>query len=230
MIVTPHFVFLHLHKSGGTFVNHILTSIFPESVSCGYHAPHTSIPKQFAHLPIVGTIRNPWSYYVSWYFFQKGRRQQNVLFQIASDDGTLSFEQTIANLAQLGMQTLRFQRLSRDLPTDLPNRGLNLNKSAITNMEGYTGGFYSYLVEHMYGNLDGIRIMKMENLREELLCVLREFNIEPNDSVIELINTEKKRNTSSHDSYSQYYDNETRELIARRDSEIIERFGYSFGS
>jgi hypothetical protein len=33
MIATPHFVHIHLHKSGGTFINECLLRFFPEQVA-----------------------------------------------------------------------------------------------------------------------------------------------------------------------------------------------------
>ena len=46
MIVAPRFVFLHLHKSGGTFVNDCLLRFVPGARSAGYHLPHTMIPPE----------------------------------------------------------------------------------------------------------------------------------------------------------------------------------------
>ena len=37
------------------------------------------------------------------------------------------------------------------------------------------------------------------------------------------------RNRSDRDDYSSYYDDETREIVARRNAPLIERFGYRFG-
>ena len=71
MIATPRFVFIHLHKSGGTFVNECLLRFVPAARRLGYHLPRAAVPSEYAHLPVLGYVRNPWSYYVSWYAFQK---------------------------------------------------------------------------------------------------------------------------------------------------------------
>ena len=44
MIVTPRFVFLHLHKSGGTFVNESVMKFVPDARQIGYHLPRSMIP------------------------------------------------------------------------------------------------------------------------------------------------------------------------------------------
>ncbi len=91
MIATDHIVFLHLHKSGGTFVNEGLLRFVPEARIVGYHLPRHLIPRSLAHLPVVGLVRNPWSYYVSWYSFQKKMPQPNPLFRVLSNGGRFDF-------------------------------------------------------------------------------------------------------------------------------------------
>ena len=44
MITTERFVFLHLHKSGGTFVNECLMRFLPDAKHLGYHLPRSMIP------------------------------------------------------------------------------------------------------------------------------------------------------------------------------------------
>jgi len=44
MIVTDRFVFLHLHKSGGTFVNECLLRFLPDARQVGYHLPRSMTP------------------------------------------------------------------------------------------------------------------------------------------------------------------------------------------
>ncbi|MBA3526666.1 MAG: hypothetical protein H0T82_07080, partial [Sphingomonas sp.] len=61
MIATRHLVFLHLHKSGGTFVNQWLLRFFEGAQQIGYHLPRRLIPPELAGLPVIGLVRNPWS-------------------------------------------------------------------------------------------------------------------------------------------------------------------------
>jgi len=62
MTVTGHFIYLHLHKTGGTFVNEFLTRFVPDARHIGYHLPRRLVPANFAHLPALGFVRNPWTY------------------------------------------------------------------------------------------------------------------------------------------------------------------------
>jgi hypothetical protein len=51
LIVTDGFVFLHLHKSGGSFVNEFLKRSFRAPARIGYHLPWSLVPASHAHLP-----------------------------------------------------------------------------------------------------------------------------------------------------------------------------------
>ena len=59
------------------------------------------IPTAYAHLPVLGFVRNPWSYYVSWYAFQAGRPRPNPLYRVLSNEGQLDFAATISNMLDL---------------------------------------------------------------------------------------------------------------------------------
>ena len=50
---------------------------------------------------ILGFVRNPWSYYVSWFAFQSAMAQPNALFRVLSEDGRLDFARTITNMVSL---------------------------------------------------------------------------------------------------------------------------------
>ncbi len=124
MIATKRFVFLHLHKSGGTFVNEWLLRFFPDARELGYHLPRKLIPPPLAALPVIGLVRNPWSYYVSWHAFQATRRQPNALFQILSNGGEVGFEGTIRNMLELGGASALLDRIVGALPASYVGKGL----------------------------------------------------------------------------------------------------------
>ncbi len=73
---------------------------FPDARELGY-LPRSMLPAAHAHLPVLGFVRNPWGYYVSWYSFQRQRPQPNLLFRVLSAAGTLDFAATIENMVQL---------------------------------------------------------------------------------------------------------------------------------
>ena len=151
MIVTDRFVFLHLHKSGGTFVNHWLIRFFPEAKVLGYHLPRSQTPAEYSGLPVVGLVRNPWSYYVSWYAFQSKMARPNALFGILSDGGALGFEATIRNMVDLGTSGSHLDAVVAALPQSYGRRGLNLPGPELAAIRDSGLGFYAFLYRYIYG-------------------------------------------------------------------------------
>jgi len=231
MIATPRFVFLHLHKSGGTFVNECLLRHVSQAQRLGYHLPRRLIPRDYAHLPVLGFVRSPWSYYVSWYTFQSGRQVPNPVYRTASDAGRLGFADTIRNLLTLGSRSPLLDSLLAALPASYTNRGLNLPACALADIRDSEQGFYSYLHDYMFGGGDDdtLRIGRMEHLRAELLTMLRHVG-QPIDAAFEAtILQAAPVNTSPHAAYMDYYDDALRDLVASHDHAVIARYRYRFG-
>jgi len=81
MIVTDNFVYLHLPKTGGTFITEILKKVnelFPQlkvkELKKLKHKGIKSIPEFAKGLPIVTSIRPPHDHYISRYEFKWWRR------------------------------------------------------------------------------------------------------------------------------------------------------------
>lgn len=231
MITTERFVFLHLHKSGGTFINECLLRFLPDARHIGYHLPRSMIPPTAAQLPVLGFVRNPWSYYVSWYTFQLERPHPNFLFRILSDDGRLDFESTVHNILDLGAGSIRLEMLMRSLPKSYSNQGLNLPGFALAPIRDSRLGFYTYLYRYLYaGPGKPVVVGRLEVLRDELLPMLASVGQPVNEEMRSFVETESPRNTSSHTAYTEYYSDALRDLVAERDAEVIVRHGYRFGA
>jgi hypothetical protein len=227
MIVTPRFVFLHLHKSGGTFVNAGLMRHVPGAQQIGYHLPRSALPPQFAALPVLGLVRNPWSYYVSWYSFQRSRPRPNALFQIVSDDGRLDFAGTLRNLLSLDQDDAMLDRVIAALPTAYSNQGLNLPGFALEPIRGSGLGFYSFLYRYLYRpDVETVRLGRMEQLRAELPRMLEAAGQPIDEALRDYIDTAPALNSSPHGEYVDYYDSASATLVAERDRSVIDRHGY----
>jgi hypothetical protein len=230
MIVTNRFVFLHLHKSGGTFVNECLLRFLPDARQVGYHLPRSMTPPEATHLPVLGFVRNPWSYYVSWYSFQLERPNPNFLFRILSDDGNLDFEQTIRNMLNLGAGSLRLDMVIRALPQAYSNQGLNLPGFALEPIRNTRLGFYTYLYRYLYtGPGKPASVGRLEELRDDLLPMLESVGQSASAPLRAYVAEESPANTSTHTGYTDYYSEALRDLVAERDAEVITRHGYRFG-
>lgn len=230
MIVTDRFVFLHLHKSGGTFVNECLLRFVPGARQLGYHLPRKLIPAEFARLPVLGLVRSPWSYYVSWYSFQSSRRSPNALYRVLSEDGRLDFAGTLRNMLALSQSPARLDRLLAVLPDDYLNRGLNLPRAALEPIRGSGLGFYAYLYRYMYGTGDELlKVGRMESLRQDLPGLLESMGQVVSAEMLGFLASAAPRNASRHSHYTEFYDDRLRDLVAERDAPVIARHRYRFG-
>lgn len=237
MMVTDRLVFLHLHKSGGSFVNHILQRHFPRAREIGYHLPRSLIPASDAGLPILGLVRNPWSYYVSWYAFQRQRPQPNALFRVASDEGRLDFNRTIGNLLDLGQNETMLAQVVERLPVDYGTRGLNLPGFALARIRGSDAGFYSFLHDYMYRAASPedearqpLHIGRMEGLPTELLRLFDAVGQAVGNECRDEILRSSARNKSAHGPHAGYYNDPLRKRVARADAALLARYGYAFDS
>lgn len=229
MIVTDRFVFLHLHKSGGSFVNECLRRYVPGARQLGYHLPRSRIPGDFAQLPVIGLVRNPWSYYVSWYSFQRQRPTPNALFSAVSDEGRLDFNGTIHNLLDLSVNDALLSRLVASLPADYGTSGLNLPGFALAPIRGSGLGFYAYLYQYLYtGDGGALHIGRMEDLPQELPRVFALAGQPVSDEVRNFLLNAPPMNSSQHAPYGSYYDRALSERVAAQDALVIGQHGYRF--
>jgi hypothetical protein len=228
MIVSDRFVFLHLHKSGGSFVNRFLLESLPSARQIGYHLPRECIPEPARALPILGTVRNPWDYYVSWYSFQQAKAAPNALFELASDDRRLGFAGTIGNLMRLGEDAPLLDAWASRLPDVAPNRGINLTRADVAPLRESGVGFYSFLYRRMYGDLSRTTLLETARLRAGLQDFLMAVGVDVTPSMQTWLARQPPINASAHAHYGGFYDPALRDLVAEKDADVIQRHGFSF--
>lgn len=226
MLVTDKLLFLHLHKSGGTFVNALLASCLPSARHIGYHLPYREVPSAYRDLPVLGTVRNPWAYYVSWYHFQNSQAEPNLLFRICSKDRQRGFKETIANLVDLGADDKQLGLLMEGVPDHFLNHGLNLTKACVGQLRASGLGFYSFLYDRLYAGAHEPIILTTEKLTEELRPALEALGHLPNPCIDRFLNEVPPLNISQHDAPPRYFDAELAALVADRDRQVIDRYGY----
>lgn len=228
MIVCDRFVFIHLHKSGGTFVNQLMLKCLPGAVRIGYHLPYRELPPEHRNLPVVGTVRNPWDYYVSWYFFQRGQTHPNALFSVCSENGSLGFSETAQNLLMLHDDVGRLSRLTKLLPDRYLPAGLNVTKSCLRELAGSGLGFYSFLYRRMYAGAQSLHIVEMSSLREALSTVFDRLHIDLPPLAQMFLEQAPRMNTSTHHDYRGYYSTRLWTLVEELEADVIARHGRDF--
>ena len=129
MIVTDKFVFVHLPRSGGTFISEVIRKFFSSAHEIGYHLPRVVLPKEYSHLPVLGGVRNPWLFYPSWYYHQYSDTKYSPLFCSLSENRKLDFAYTIRNALNLGVGNEKLDLLIHALPENF-----NYQKRQISNV------------------------------------------------------------------------------------------------
>ncbi len=230
MIATDKFVFVHFPRTGGTFVTDMITKFFPSAREIGYHFPRSLLPKEYSHLPVLGTIRNPWDFYVSWYYHIWPRDIGKPLFSWLTDDCKEQFEGAIRNALNLGVDNKRLDALIEKLPDTVDYRARNIpniTKDDLRKVRGTGVGYYTFRFNQLFGNADEVFFCRQERLRTDLIEFLEHVGA-ANDEVRSYVLESEKKNITEHKHYSEYYTPELAELVSIRDRPVIERFGYMF--
>lgn len=234
MIVTDKFVFVHLPRSGGTFVSEVIRKFFPSAHEIGYHLPRTALPTEYSHLPVLGTVRNPWELYVSWYHHQHSNvgysPLTNVLFGCLSENRKLSLVKTVRNALDLGVSDEKLDLLIQALPEnfDYQNKHIpNLTKDLMRKIRGTGLGLFTFRFNQLFGQADDVFFCRVESLRTDLMTFFERIGAASEPLRSYVLGLDKK-NISERLHYSTYYTPELAELVFIRDRQLVERFGFTF--
>ena len=234
MICTPKFSFIHLHKTGGQSINELLLTQIPEAKEIGYHLPVAHLPSEARSLPVIGVIRNPWDWYVSWYAFNNLRGVKNPLFNIVSRGKQADFKETIENLLkypEINAQNEIFKNSHRALlPENFENDGgAGFTKDCVNFFKSNEIGYYSLLIERMFGEeSDNLRLLRFERLATDFRNVMSELQVPEAGNILAALNQQPRKNSSARGHYAHYYDDELRDLVAEKEFSIVQRFEYTF--
>jgi hypothetical protein len=230
MLVTDKFVFVHLPRTGGTFVSEVIRKFFPSAHEIGYHLPRALLPAEFSHLPVLGTVRNPWEFYVSWYHHQQSNNRYLPLFCSLSENRKLDFVQTTRNALNLGVSDDKLDALIQALPEDFnyqERHVSNLPRDTMGKIRGTGIGLYTFRFNLLFGQADDVFFCRVESLRSDLMAFFETIGA-ASDALRSYVLGLDKKNISEHLHYSTYYTPELAELVLIRDRPLIERFGFTF--
>jgi len=230
MLITDKFVFLHLPRAGGTFVYEVVKKFFPSAREVGYHFPRELLPREYSHLPILGVVRNPWEFYVSWYEHVRPRNTASIMFSWLSENGNLDFVETTRNALNLGTNNERLDVLIDMLPehVDYTRRNIpNITKDSMRKVRDTGVGYYTFRFNQIFGDSDDVFFCRLDSLRDDLVAFFDGIGVatgELRDYVLRL----DKKNTSEHSDHSTYYTADLAALVSIRDRELVNRFGFTF--
>jgi hypothetical protein len=226
MLVTDQFVFLHVPKAGGTFVQTVLGEHLPvvdlDSIlpaPAWTHASFRDLPPELQALPAFCVIRNPWDWYVSWFHYEMMRGPRR---RLGSGPDPRGKRAAWVQALRLGEADFK-EAVTRACTTDF--------YPPLASVMGEQGlDFYSALVQDIVGDAfdrPNFTVLRFERLRKELLRYLR-LHMQPSRDLVRAIREEPKKLASRHGGYRKYYDGELRQLVGDKTAWLCERFGYSF--
>lgn len=246
MVLTRNATFLHIPKTGGTWVRRVIGD------SCTtYNTKHSLlVPDSYKDKPVFTFVRNPWAWHVSFYNYIKyGQRDKEPLSGASLYRNLLwkhilwkhvfsanvTFEEFVRTftgpdqyfkdrLAEL--DELRIRYLSLEKKKTIGDMSDNFKYDIITNIWKETGkGIYQCTVDAY--TAPTTRIGKTESIRTDLKLMLASVD-ELTSDIEQKIDILAPVNFSIPTDYRKYYTAETRQLVAESAKSMIEKFNYDF--
>jgi hypothetical protein len=199
VILARDFVFVHVPKTGGNFVREILERHAPPAWRLQKLADHATVAEiPKSHLALPRLAFVRNPY--DWYvsWYHFQQQTRSDFFVAVSDDGRLPFAAAM-------------------------RRALTSNDALLRGQGPFTQTLKSLLGE----GLEGVRIGRMERMREDLQRLLAEV-VEVPPAMAAAILSLPPQNVSVHQHYSRYYDQELRRLIWEKDHQAFEFLGYAW--
>lgn len=203
-------IFVHIPRCGGNFINNFFNYSTPPSTkdSDEYEIDHYPLFRYndlysdvFDEYYKFAFVRNPWDRMLSEFFYKKYGKQRG---------GDWGPSERFINCSNI-----EFKEFIRRL-----DKKFDEVKSMIKTNQFLVSHFMSY---HEYlsdpSTMDFIG--KLENFDEDFTKLCSKFDIEYNPL--------PRINSVEHKHYTEYYDDETCQIVAERYAKDIEHFGYEFG-
>ncbi len=206
------FIFIHIPKTAG----HSIDTLFTSHKMVGEALWHYSASELIDHLGLESfsqfykftVVRNPWDRIVSEYIWQGSNFKTQI--QTPWGNKEISFKDFVKSIKDFPSDH-RFVKDSKDLHFYYPPKEIK---------NGHLSDQYSFIVDKS-SNIVVDKIIRYENLQTEFDATLKEIGISQK--------TLPHMNKTKHKHYTEYYDDETRGLIAEKYAKDIEYFGYEFG-
>lgn len=200
MLITKHFAFVHVPKTGGIWFREIVRKHAPDEwlpmidsrAKGEQHATAVEVRRR-THLPIVAVVRNPWDWWVSWFFFMKRHGKQHTAWQLA--------------FADVGENVKGFRlalpRMARGCPQ-------------------------GRIVFDDQGELRADGLVRFDQLRIAMPAQLHTLGVPSVDHLP--WESFPRQNRSEHGPYEDYYTQELADLVRECSRDLIHVAGFSFGS
>jgi len=249
MFVAEDFVFVHIPKTGGQSIMRRLTMIpgvfKGQSVRDHMNVIDVRHPLFKKDTPKLAFVRNPWSWYASWYHYSITSGPM-ILFNIISNNTQFDFIQSMNNLFDMIenkrpdlLELYNDQIGSSGNPTETHRKHFH-------ELIEWDCGLLSWNYYHLiFGdihniNYDNVTIGKTESLMEDALNFFINQGIikkaggtdreqQGFDHVHKMFTDNRKLNvTRDYGDYRQYYDDALIERVYQKEHYIATKYDYNF--
>ena len=214
MIIDKNFVYIHMPKTGGTWMRQIcrmLPTFFRETQK---HEFLRSIAPADAGKPVYVHVRNPWDWYVSMYVHWNTNYTERIHEFIHPRDqwseGTLWLEHVFGS----------------DFATCVERYGSAKTRMEAARAKSYAKSF-NRLIHHP--TIEPTVLRFEDGLEEQAIQLFLNVGINLDPKLEQRIRGFGRANAAKNRKpYREYYTDETRQLVAEREKELIDRFQYTF--
>lgn len=202
MIHNDKYVFIHLQKCGGTFIRYILEKYFGG--------------KNVDSIPLPDTYK------------QELYDKYNITYGNLTNMSKTPHSNNIPNNFK-GQIIIGCIRNPFDYYVSRYTYDLSLKKIEKVSFKSWlkTAIPFSKCFYNMYGKFTNIKIIKLEQVCDDLINIMEQiYNI--NKDICDKIRCEKKINTTVRNSYTDYYDDECKDIVYKNDKKILHNYNYNF--
>ena len=196
------FIFIHIPKTGGTSIDCLFTGSMQRH-SCMQDYESYLSKKQFGEYLKFTIVRNPFDLMVSSYIMICKRIASHHKHTIKTfGDNIFTFNEYINKKVQnyiVGTEDFIETNFSKSM---------------------FNGNQLDW-IQNLEGKLTIDYIARFENLQEDFDIIFDKIGI-PRQKL-------PHKNKTDHKHYTEYYDDETKQIVAEKYAKDIEYFGYKFG-